>query len=81
MIMPLANHHFNLKSPNRCGNGKLISVTEGSVTCRMSSVGAQELEVFVCDDKNTFCKREMVPVEVPWPNTFLGLWQFLKSFF
>jgi hypothetical protein len=89
VILPLPNHHFNLKSPNRCGNGKLLSVSEKAVTCRLSSVGAQELEVFVCDDQNTFCKREIVTVDVRWPTTFSGLWallwqllgNFLKSFF
>jgi hypothetical protein len=81
VILPLPKHHFNLKSPNRCGGGKLISATKEAVTCRLSSAGSQDLEVFVCDDQNTFCKREIVTVDVQWPKTFTGLWQYLKSLF
>ena len=79
VVLPAPNHHFNLKSPNRCGNGKLVTASEEAVTCRMSSSGSQELEVFVCDDQNTFCKRELVFIEVQWPDSVLGLWEFLKS--
>jgi hypothetical protein len=80
-LHPLPGHQFNLKSPNSCGKGHLLQVTEHIVSCRMSSPGTQELEVFVCDVQKSFCKREILAVRVQWPQTFAGIWQYLRSYF
>ncbi len=80
-IRPLEGHVFNLKSPNRCGDGKLLQASEEVLACQFTAVGQQELEVFVCDQEKTFCKRELIPIKVQWPNTFWGLWALFKSYF
>lgn len=58
-VNPVTGHHFNLKSPNKCGQGVTESVSESQVVCRMTAPGSQELEVFVCDDAKFFCKENL----------------------
>ena len=80
-VNPVTGHHFNLKSPNKCGQGVTESVSESQVVCRMTAPGSQELEVFVCDDAKSFCKRELVSLGVEYPGTVKAWWQYLKSYF
>jgi hypothetical protein len=80
-IQPVAAHHLNIKSPNQCGKGHLLSVTEQKAECMMKSPGRNGLQIFVCDDKNTFCRREVLQVDVSYPRDLQGWLAYLKSFF
>ena len=80
-VNPVLGHHFNLKSPNSCGQGIVDSVSESQIVCYMSVPGSQELEVFVCDDAKSFCKRELISLSVQYPATVTDWWQYLKSYF
>jgi hypothetical protein len=75
-LRPVEGHVFNLKSPNRCGQGKLVQASEEALLCRFSSIGRQELEVFVCDKAKTFCKREISYIQVKWPQSFSQWWDY-----
>lgn len=74
---PIEGHHFNLKSPNQCGKGVLLRIDEKVAACKMTKPGKQDVELFVCDDKKTFCKREMLPVKVSYPSGIKGWMDYL----
>ena len=78
-IKPLKGYHLNLKSPHKCGAGKVQNLAEHSIDCLMMSFGEQQLEVFVCDDANTFCRRELLEVRVHQPSGFKGWWDYIKT--
>jgi hypothetical protein len=80
-VLPVAEHHLNVKSPNQCGRGLLLSLTEQKAECQMKSPGLNELQIFVCDDKNTFCRREVLSVEVGYPTSLTAWMTYLKSQF
>lgn len=78
LFEPVEGHQFNLKSPNQCGQGQLKLVNEQRVECLMTVSGAQKLELFVCDEKKTFCKREEHALFVSGPS---GLKNQLNDWF
>lgn len=69
---PVADHHFNLKSKNNCGNGRLIQESEKSIECQMWAPGTSELQLYVCDNKNTFCRREIFSLKTQSPSGVVG---------
>lgn len=71
-FQPVAGHKFNLSSPNSCGKGRLVSAEEDQILCQVSSTGAQNLELFVCDKKKTYCKREMKTIQAQSPEGLLA---------
>lgn len=78
-ITPIANHHLNVKSPNTCGQGAVVSTSEQKIDCKMISAGANELHIFVCDDANTFCRREVLNVRVNYPRSFTGWVHYFQN--
>ncbi len=80
-ITPIANHHLNVKSPNTCGKGELLSNSEQQIECKMKLAGQNELNIYVCDDANTFCRREVLTVNVSYPNTITGWVHYLQNLF
>lgn len=64
---PRANHHFNLKAPQRCGASSAFDLKAGALKCQFSAGGAQAVSLKVCDDKNTYCVSEDFTVEVAGP--------------
>jgi hypothetical protein len=73
------NHHFNLQSKTNCGNGRLISEKEQLVECQMYAPGTSELQLYVCDDAKTFCRREVVKVTTQQPSGLLGWLSYYKD--
>lgn len=69
---PIEGHKFNLKSKNDCGKGRLISVKEDKAECQLTIAGKTTLELYVCDKKNTYCKREQVGITVSQPKGIQG---------
>jgi hypothetical protein len=78
-ITPIAGHHLNVKSPNTCGKGEIFSTSEQKIDCKMKSAGANELNIFVCDDANTFCRREVLNVRVNYPGTLTGWLHYFQN--
>jgi hypothetical protein len=76
---PVAGHHFNLEAKNACGNGRLVSVSQDMVECQMSAPGTSRLELFVCDQKQTFCRREELNVKTQQPEGVLGWFKYYKK--
>ncbi|MHB0997506.1 MAG: thioredoxin family protein [Elusimicrobiales bacterium] len=64
---PRANHHFNLKAPQRCGASAAFELKAASLKCQFSSGGPQAVSLKVCDDKNTYCVSEDFTVKVAGP--------------
>ncbi len=67
---PLTNYHFNIKSPQQCGQDSVVETTAMEITCRFRSTGPQKVTLYVCDDKESFCKPEKFQVEVSGPKNF-----------
>lgn len=61
---PAAGHHFNLKSPQRCGASDAFDLKAASLKCQFSSGGPQTVSLKVCDEKNTYCVSEDFTVKV-----------------
>ena len=80
-VIPVSQHHLNIKSPNECGGGKLQKLNEQVFECLMTRTGQKQLQVFVCDNQNTFCRREILDVRVRYPSTFMGWWGYVSSIF
>ena len=80
-FIPLDGYHMNLKSHHKCGRGKRLELTETAVVCEMSRSGRQIVELFVCDEKKTFCKREELEIHVRYPRDVAGWFAYLRSFF
>ncbi len=78
LFEPVAGHQFNLKSPNQCGQGRLSQITEQRAECEMTVSGQQKIELFVCDDQKSFCKREEHMLFVAGPS---GLKNQLNEWF
>jgi len=76
---PVAGHKFNLKAKNDCGNGWMISESEESFECQMSAPGTSMLELFVCDQKNTFCRREEFKLVTQQPQGFFAWLGYYKN--
>lgn len=68
LFEPVAGHQFNLKSPNQCGQGRLVQINEQKAECEMSVSGQQKIELFVCDEQKSFCKREEHTIFVSGPS-------------
>lgn len=68
----VAGHKFNLESKNNCGNGFLVFEDANSIQCQMSAPGTSELQLYVCDKANTFCRREIFKLKTLQPKTFWG---------
>lgn len=69
---PVENHHFNLKSKNSCGRARIVNIAEDRVECQMHKAGETQLELFICDDKQSYCRREEVKVSTPSPEGLLN---------
>jgi len=76
---PLPHHHFNLKAKTSCGNGYLVSEEEQRVQCQMFAPGTSELQLFVCDDGQTFCRREAIKIKTQEPSSILGWVKYYKE--
>ena len=63
-LTPAKAHHFNLEAPSRCPSGEFYTKEKNSIRCQMPARGRHKLEVYVCDDANTFCRKESFDVAV-----------------
>ncbi|MBY0314259.1 MAG: hypothetical protein K2Q26_01980 [Bdellovibrionales bacterium] len=70
VFKPVTQHHFNLKSKNSCGSGRLLKVEESAVECQITKAGETAIELFICDDKQSYCRREQITVITPRPKGF-----------
>ena len=70
VFKPVAQHHFNLKSKNSCGSGRALKVEESTVECQITKAGETAIELFICDDKQSYCRREQITVTTPRPKGF-----------
>jgi hypothetical protein len=76
---PVDKHKFNLEAQNFCGNGHLIAATEKAVKCQMSAPGSSELQLYVCDEKKTYCRREELAIKTQQPSGLLGWLKYYKK--
>lgn len=76
---PIANHTFNLKSRNHCGNGSLVQESETAIECQMSAPGTSQLELYVCDAQKTFCRREQLSLTTQSPEGLLNWVKYYLS--
>jgi hypothetical protein len=76
---PVDRHKFNLEAPNFCGNGALVIATEKKIKCQMSAPGSSELQLYVCDDKKTYCRREELKIKTQQPSGILGWLKYYKK--
>lgn len=79
VLVPATGHKLNLKSKNHCGEGSLLQIGEQEAHCQMNYAGVQRLEIYVCDLKNTYCKREELSVLVEWPGSLWNKLAHLKD--
>lgn len=63
-FVPRADHHFNLKAPQRCGASAAFEVKEKLLKCQFGAGGPQAVSLKVCDNKNTYCVSEDFTVKV-----------------
>ncbi len=80
-VKPQAGYHLNVKSPHKCGEGQVQALSEQTIQCLMTSFGKQQLQVFVCDDAKTFCRREVLDVQVHRPSNIKEWWNYLMNRF
>lgn len=69
-LRPLAQHHFNLKAPHRCGELGWLKKTPLALECQMSAPGPHAITVSICDDQVSFCKTENFIINVTAPPGF-----------
>lgn len=80
-FVPGEDHKFNLKSKNNCGNGTLVSETESLIECQMGAPGTSQLEFYVCDKQNTYCRREQIKIVTQSPKGLIGWINYYKKMF
>lgn len=78
-LTPKEDHHINLKSPNKCGEGKTVEIVPDEMICRLSESGEQKITLGVCDDEKTFCKIEKHPIIVK--GSAPSFWAKIKNLF
>lgn len=76
---PVAGHKFNLVAKNQCGNGRLLETDEHKIECQMYAPGTGKVELYVCDDKKTFCRREELMLKTQQPKGFKAWVQYYKD--
>ena len=74
VIEPIKDHVFNLEAPNSCSKGRLIFKSESKIKCQ-THAGENIFEVYVCDEKKTYCKTEKHKVVAENPS---GLWSWIQ---
>ena len=65
----IAAHHFNLEAPNDCAGNSFHKKEKKIFECQISKPGKNVISVYVCDDKNTFCRSENHTVTLPGPGS------------
>jgi thioredoxin-related protein len=76
---PVAQHKFNLKAKNSCGNGTMLKETEELIECQMFAPGTSELHLYVCEANDTLCRREVFKIKTQEPKGFGGWVKYYKD--
>ena len=77
VIKPVEDHVFNLKAPNSCSKGRLISKNDSKIQCQTYIGGEDTFKIYVCDKKKTYCRIEKHKLEVEKPS---GLWAWFQYY-
>ena len=75
VINPVEGHVFNLEAPNSCSKGRIVSKSESKIECQTSLGGENTFEIYVCDEKKTYCKMEQHKLTT---EKFSGFWSWIK---
>ncbi len=77
VIKPVEGHVLNLEAPNTCSKGRIISKNESEIKCQTSPGGENIFDIYVCDEKKTYCKTEKHKVITENPS---GFWNWFKYY-
>ena len=69
-LRPIEGHHFNLEANNNCNKTKPVTLTEGFMQCQFEESGTYKINVYICDDKKSFCKFEKIDVLITAPRGY-----------
>ncbi|NCN42030.1 thioredoxin family protein [bacterium] len=61
---PEDGHHFEIEAEQQCENGNVIEKQAEKVSCQLLKKGVSKVTLNVCDDKKTFCKANLLQIEV-----------------
>ncbi len=69
-VRPIEGHHFNLKAHNNCDMQEPSVLKPEFLQCQFDEAGKKKINLFICDDKESFCKMEKLDVDIVAPNGY-----------
>ncbi len=69
-LKTIDGHHFNLKANNNCDLKTPLSAEASFIQCQFDEAGMKKINLYICDEKETFCKFEKINVLVTAPKGY-----------